>query len=50
MNNLPDTQFNTLIVRMINNFSENFNKEKGNKNGDRKHFKKKQSKMKTTIT
>ena len=28
--NLPDSEFKTLVIRMINNLSENFNKEIGN--------------------
>ena len=55
-NNLPDAEFKTLVIRMLNDLrervyelSENFNKEIENiKNGDRKH--KNQSEMKNTVT
>ena len=34
--NVPDTEFKTLVIRVLNNLSENFNKKTGNKSRDRK--------------
>ena len=34
--NLLDTEFKTLVIRVLNNLSENFNKKTGNKSRDRK--------------
>ena len=41
--NLQDTEFKTLVIRMLSELSENFNKDIGN-------LKKNQSEMKNTIT
>ena len=37
--NLPDTAFKTLVITMLKEHSENFNKDSTHKKGQRKHKK-----------
>ena len=47
--NVPDTEFKTLVIRILNDLSKNFNKEIVSiKKGYRNHKKKDQSEMKNT--
>ena len=48
--NLPEAEFKTLVLRMLNELSDNFNKEIVSTEKEIDNIKKNQSETKTTIT
>lgn len=48
--NLPDAKLKTLVLRMLNDLSEKFNKDTGNIKIEVEHMKKNQSEVNNTIT
>ena len=48
--NLPDAEFKTLVIRMLNELSEDLNSIKKKKKKKKKTIKKNQSEIKQTLT